>query len=461
MKLNPFRIFTRGGRIYLIDGDRMTVCQINDADKQCIETLTEMTLPKLSEMERERIDRLHLLQSESEDISKSERIPPIPVKAMAMVLTQRCNFRCIYCYGVNNTPDTEKDMTEKTACRAVDWLIENSQQTENVGLTFFGGEPLLRFDLLKRTVEYARTRENNCSKSFRFSVTSNGSLLTEQVLEFATANDIRILISLDGPPDIQNNNRPFANGSESYHIVKGNFRRAVDSGSAIPGCRATITNSTDPAVVQESLRGMGFEKIEMRLETSCTDGGDIGKSEERNWQGMAAMAEREISTILEMIRDRNTSELKRMWKTFSIRDSLERFLRPTKKSFFCGAGRTYVAVTPDGGIYLCHRFAHDTKFRSGSIWSEPACQPQSLAPQTVFQSSCRSCFARHFCGGGCYHDNLMVGGSTGTPAKDMCRIMGRQVESAAYVAAHLSKEDIQYMEEQRLIPPKPWYEDLW
>lgn len=463
MNLYLFHTFRLGDRCYLINAHSMTVTEIHERVMCFLAGLDEKPQHALSVVERDWLRQLKLIRSEPHERTRPAQHCPRSVTGIALMVTQRCNFRCTYCYGMSNTDSAEMDMTEEAASMAVDWLVENSGDAKNLSVTFFGGEPLLKYDIIRETVSYAEARGKESAKSFRFVFSTNGSLLTKKVVDFAVAHSIGIQVSMDGPPQVQNVNRPFSNGTGSYDIVASNLRRTIEKGRIALNCRSTITSGADPAVVREELLRLGFTRLEARLETPAMDGesGDNRQPHERDWRRMAAVAEKETAELLDLVDCRNTLKLKSVWRTFSIRDCLERFIRSKKKGFFCDAGRGYVAVTPNGDVYMCHRFAYDQRFRIGSIFDDDVYRPLYAQNQTDAQAKCRTCFARHFCGGGCYHDNLAVNGLTTVPAEDQCQLVRRQVEFAAYAVAHLSEAKIKYLEEHGLIAPRPWYEDLW
>lgn len=463
MTLSLYHTFSRHGRNYLINGDRMTVHEIDDQTGRFLAGLRSRPLESLSDIERDRAIQLQLIRRAAGKKSVSSPGESVPVTDIALIVTRRCNFGCVYCYEAKEQVHDNGEMTEKTAYRAVDWLIENSGDSKKLSLTFFGGEPLLRFDLLKKITAYADRRGMEHSKSFGFFFSTNGSLLSRKVVDFASCHRIGVQVSMDGPPDIQNAARPFANGRGSYDIVAANIQKALESGRIEISCRATVINGRDLGRIRNELRRIGFKRIKMQLATleEKAETGNGTGAPERDCSGMAAVAEQDASDLLYLVKERKTPQLKDMWHTFSIYESLHRFLRPIKKTLFCNAGRSYLAVTPEGRIFLCHRFADNPGFGRGSIFDGDFCNPCPVQARTEAQTPCRRCFARYFCGGGCYHDNLTVNGAIEIPAKDQCRLVRQQVEWAAWAAACLSGADIDYLENQGLVPARPWFEDLF
>lgn len=387
-----------------------------------------------------------------------------PVQAMDLFLTQRCNFDCIYCYGDGGTYGNTTDMEKETALQAVDWLIGQSGNKKKLQIIFFGGEPLLNFTLLQETVDHAEQQAPKNGKKFAYAIATNGSLLTPEIAEYAKQYGIEIQISMDGPQDIQDRNRPFKNGKGSYKVVAQKIKCVSKSGVPVT-CRATICNHTDPAIVKNGLRHLGFHKIRTVLASPRIDNSNPStRNHERNWIDFAMMTKSETEQLLVLIKGRNMKTLSRLWKTSELGQYVERFLRNRtrfRKYFYCGAGKEYVAVVANGDIYLCHRFAGNSNFKLGSVFDgEPARQSYQQS-QLLVQKRCFTCFARYFCGGGCYYDNFAVNGSMNQPAKDMCRIIRKQTELAAYLSAELTADDIAYLEKSQLISPKPWYDELF
>ncbi len=278
-QLNARHIFRYDGSSFLIDIEQMTACLIHDeAVFKALEDISANPRLPLEQGIREKLEKLDLLPARVGKQEKKRKSEPIPIESISLFVTQECNLRCIYCYGNGGSYGSGGVMTQRTARKAVDWLIEQSGKVKELRINFFGGEPLLNFPLVQDVLEYALERGRACGKQFEFDITTNGSLLDDEKIAFFKEHDIVPMVSIDGPKELQDRQRPFKNGKGSYDVIAPRIRNLL---SVLPesACRATLIGNSDPVAVDNALQKMGFAQryiinaSRSLFDTSKDDGG--------------------------------------------------------------------------------------------------------------------------------------------------------------------------------------------
>ena len=346
------------------------------------------------------------------------------------------------------------NMNQKTAFQAVDWLIEQSGKKKKIHVGFFGGEPFLAFPLMQEVTEYAGKKAREADKTVEFSVTTNATLLDDEKIAFIKEHDISVLISLDGPKEIQDAQRPFADGRSSYDVAVPKIKKLLKTCPKIEG-HAVITGSTDPERVRKTLQDIGFENVSLTpvsgsLFIRCS----AKTSPQRELDGWLKLLEREAETWVEHVRKRDSAFLKEFMLTSQLYKALLAFLRNTRKIIFCGAGFGLAGVSCSGDVYLCHRFVGMDAYRLGSVFSDHLDRKQYQELPVTFVGECRECFARFLCAGGCKHNNACSKGSVFEPPEDTCRLMRHRCEMAAYTVSLLTDEDRNFLNQNKIVPQK-------
>lgn len=352
-------------------------------------------------------------------------------------------------------------MRRATAFRSVDWLIEQSEDKKTLRISFFGGEPLLNFSLMKEVVHYALKRGRETGKEFEFGLSTNASLLDDEKITFLKEHKIIPLISFDGPKELQNKHRPFKNGKGSYDVCMLKIKKLLE---VLPEsrCRATIVGSSDPLAVDKALCAIGFGTRYLSVASrSLFNSENKNHLPERDLTKMLNRAQAEAMELLVAIRERNTGKLNSLKHSGVLISRLNRFINGQKRFFPCGAGRASVAVSYSGDVYLCHRFVGFDGQRLGNIFSGDLNREIYQTRTLQFQHKCLSCFAKYLCAGGCYHDNLGTTGSIFQPNEDMCALIRRSAELAAAICSQLSEEDKTYLAKENIIPKKTCPLDLF
>lgn len=451
MNLRPYHKFQHRGNTYLLNVERLLAFRVDEATAECLASISaNPILPSTPEIQ-ERLAALDLISPEGKEPG-SRRPEPPPLENIALFVTQKCNLRCVYCYGGDGSYGSEGEMGQTTARRAVDWLLEQSKQVKKLGIGIFGGEPLMNFPVVKDVVLYAEKRGAETGKVVHFEVATNASLLDKGKIAFFKEHDIDVQVSLDGPKQVQDAQRPFRGGKGSYEATVPRIKELLE---ALPesGCRAILVAPTDPQQVKDALHGIGF------LSTSITPASRSlhakGDNFERSMSGLVAMFESEIEDLLENIKSQDAQKLERDWLSGSWSVTIPDFLNEQIRDFPCGAGRKFVGVSTSGDVFLCHRFVGMDEYRLGTIFNGNLNRGDYQESPLTFVEKCSRCFARYLCGGGCMHDHLGITGSIFEPAEDICQMVQRMTELVSYVAAELTEEDRTYLTKQELLPKKP------
>jgi uncharacterized protein len=350
-------------------------------------------------------------------------LTPLPLQTLVVNVTNQCNLSCEYCYeyGEDKIVETEngnqpKFMSEETARQAVEFALRESGQTAHI--TFFGGETLMNFPVLKKTVAYARRRAAESGKAVDFSLTTNATLLKPDVIDFLADERIGVTISIDGPPDLQDKFRVFSNGKGSYELVAPKIKALLARHRSRPiGARVTLTRQTlDVLRIYRHLHDeMGFWEVGFAPVTTSaqrghaiTDGG----------------FDHLLSQFRALATDFLQASLANRHHGFSnVRETLQELHQGHAKAYPCGAGIGLMGVATDGEVSLCHRFAGSPKHRFGSVTGgvDRATQAAFLEAHHIdHKTDCQSCWARPICAGGCYHEAHTRYGTTTGPNLHYC-----------------------------------------
>ncbi len=441
----------------------MTACLVHDeAVFKALEDISANPRLPVEQGIREKLEKLDLLPARVMKQEKKHKSEPISLQNISLFVTQECNQRCTYCYGNGGSYGSGGVMTHRTARKAVDWLIEQSRQVKKLRISFFGGEPLLNFPLIQDVVQYALERGTECGKQFAFNITTNGSLLDDEKIAFFKEHDIEPLVSIDGPKELQDRQRPFKNGKGSYDIIAPKIRNLL---RVLPksACRATLVGNGDPVAVDNALRELGFARRQVAtasrslFDVSENSGGGF----RRSIAAMLDKAELEALEILEATGSRGAKKLNDLKGSAMLFSLVEQFVNNRKRYCNCGAGKGMVAVSCSGDVYLCHRFVGTEGQRLGDIFSEPLKREMYLTGLLGLQDKCASCHAKYVCAGGCYHDNLGTTGNVFECDEDMCVLSRRLTELAAAVCGLLSADDRAYLIKEKVIEKKPCPTDFF
>lgn len=451
----PYHLFEHNGSYCLMNIEKMQATLVDKTTAKTLEKLAGESEIQLT-MDMEKIlMNLGLISDNTTREANMSVKKSYSISNLSLLLTQSCNLRCIYCYGDGGEYGMMGSMEEKTALRAVDWLIEQSGSVKKLNITFFGGEPFINFSMMKKVVNYAEERTASLNKTVSFSVTTNATLLDDEKISFIKEHNINTVISIDGPKEIQDKQRPFVSGQGSYDIILPRIKKLLQ---VMPNTRAhaVLVDDSKTQIIKNSLQQMGFSEVSiMPASSSLFDEKSDKTRQARKLHGVLEELENEAENLIKYIKSRDNVALKKIILSSQLSQCMLSFLHKTKRMHACGAGLKYAAVSCSGDVYLCHRFVGMDKYKLGSIFSDDINRDAYQNPQITEMEECINCFAKYHCGGGCRHDNASSCISEYKPSEDMCLMKRREVELAAAVLSMLDKDDYDFLYEYKIFPPKP------
>lgn len=357
------------------------------------------------------------------------------VKSLCLHVAHDCNLRCQYCFA--GTGDFGHDrglMTQQVAERAIEFIIENSGPRRQSEIDFFGGEPLLNMDVVKKTVAYVRRREQETGKVFKLTLTTNAVLLNDDIIAYLNENNISLVLSLDGRREVHDKMRPNAGGKGSYDQVVANIKRAVDSrNDQNYYVRGTFTAfNTDFAADVLAMADLGFTQLS--VEPVVGKDADYVLSEE-HLPELFAQYEQLAQVYLER-------KLKgEGFDFFHFNLDINNGPCVAKRLSGCGAGHEYFAVTPDGDLYPCHQFVGREEYLLGNVFDglkNTELPLQFRQAHVLNKEACRSCWARFYCSGGCHANAQLFNGNINQPYELGCELQKKRLECALMIQAELA-----------------------
>lgn len=379
------------------------------------------------------------------------------IHSIDLIVTDACNCRCSYCYVDGDGMTKPSGMSLRVAIDSIDWLISNSSKHKHLLVCFFGGEPLLRVNLIAEIIEYAERRGLESEKRFQFIIVTNGTILNEQIIDMLKRFDIELQISLDGIGLEHDRNRIFANGKGTYSTIIKSIKKLRRAGIQF-SIRATVDDNRNPARVKNELSELGAGRIKLYWSTPKSGSMLSDRRPVELYQRMT-IAERDY--FLDAVASRDHQRVSRLAAVSDLPGLFARLHYAEPKFSYCNAGHGYLAVSPTGEIYVCHRFTGKSNYRLGSIYQSSLSDFDDREMQVMRQDQCSNCFARFLCGGGCFSDNLAMTGDTGIPANDFCDLKRTQVESVAYLSAEFGEEDLLFLEECRILKKRSLVEMIF
>lgn len=355
------------------------------------------------------------------------------VKALCLHIAHDCNLSCRYCFaGEGEYKGNRSLMSFETGKKALDFLVENSGNRRNLEVDFFGGEPLLNFDVVKQIVAYGRQIEREKEKHFRFTLTTNGVLLNDEVIDFANREMDNIVLSIDGRKEVHDRMRPFKNGAGSYELILPKFKKVAETRNQTRYyVRGTFTHD-NLDFVQDilSLADEGFEQISMEPVVASPEEPYAIRKED-----IPAICEGYDELAKEMIRRRKAGK---EYNFFHFMIDLSGGPCVYKRLSGCGSGTEYLAVTPWGDLYPCHQFVGEEQFLLGNvengIVNKKICDMFKTC-NVYAKEECRSCFAKFYCSGGCAANAWHCHADINQPYEIGCELQRKRVECALMLKA--------------------------
>jgi uncharacterized protein len=346
-----------------------------------------------------------------------------PLQTLVLNVTNQCNLSCEYCYEFGEdkiaTPEGKKKFMDwETAQTSVDYLLSESKGRHSVHITFFGGETLMNFPLLKQVVDYARARAKEEGVNIDFSLTTNATLLTPTIIQYLADNYVGVTVSLDGTKEINDKFRVFSNGKGSYDIIEPKVRELLAKHRTRPiAARVTMTSQAmDVLGTYRHLKGnLGFHEVGFAPVTTSPN-------------RLYSINERGLDRVLEqfqlLAKEYLEYALRGEHHGFSnVSDTLAELHQGVNKSHPCGAGLGLVGVGPSGDIAPCHRFVDSDQHVLGHVSTgiDKSKQSDFLNRGNIAaKPECHTCFARPLCAGGCHHEAFVRYGDTGHPNLHYC-----------------------------------------
>lgn len=390
---------------------------------------------------KEALDEVQTLKDDEELFTKDAyenyimdfKKRPTVVKALCLHIAHDCNLACQYCFAEEGEYHGRRAlMSYETGKQALDFLIANSGQRRNLEVDFFGGEPLMNFDVVKQLVAYGREQEKLHDKHFRFTLTTNGVLLNDDIMEFANKEMDNVVLSIDGRKEVHNRMRPFRKGAGSYDLIVPKFQKLAESRNQERYyVRGTFTHyNTDFSNDVLHLADLGFKQISVEPVVAQPE-------------DPYAITEEDIPVICEEY-DRLAKEMIRRKKAgedfnfFHFMIDLEGGPCVAKRLSGCGSGTEYLAVTPWGDLYPCHQFVGNEDFLMGDVWNgikRTDIQDEFKCCNVYAKEKCRNCFARFYCSGGCAANSYNFHGSILNAYDIGCELQKKRVECAIMIKA--------------------------
>lgn len=366
----------------------------------------------------------------------SKMMVSAPIKAMCLHVAHDCNLRCKYCFA--STGDFgvgRKLLDEATGKKAIDFLLEHSKGRRNIELDFFGGEPLMNMPVVKAVVAYARSKEEEYNKNFRFTITTNGVLLDDETIDFVNKEMSNVVLSIDGRREVNDYMRPAINGKGSYDIIMPKFKKLVEQREGEQYyVRGTFTkHNLDFAKDVISLNQEGFDQIS--VEPVVADKNADYAITEADLPRVFEEYEQLANYIIE------TKQKGEGFNFFHFMLDLDQGPCAIKRLRGCGCGNEYVAVTPDGDIYPCHQFVGMEDWKMGSVYdgSLNLEMKNQFANTNIYsKEECSKCWAKFYCSGGCNANNLQYAGGILNPHKLSCDLEKKRLECAIMIKAALA-----------------------
>jgi len=360
------------------------------------------------------------------------------VKALCLHIAHSCNLNCSYCFASQGKYHGERAlMSYDVGKAALDFLIANSGTRKNLEVDFFGGEPLMNFQVVKDLVAYARGIEKRYNKNFRFTLTTNGVLIDDDVIDFANKEMSNVVLSLDGRKEVHDRFRVDYAGNGSYDRIVPLFQKLVEKrGGKNYYMRGTFTHY-NPDFLNDikAMLDLGF--TELSMEPVVAQEGDAAK-----------LTEADLPVVMKQYEDLADLMYKRekAGKPFTFYHyMLDLKSGPCiyKRISGCGSGTEYMAVTPWGDLYPCHQFVGEEKFKLGNVWdgvTNTAIRDEFASCNVYTRKECENCWAKLYCSGGCAANSYHATGSVNGVYEYGCKLFKKRIECAIWLQAALSED---------------------
>ena len=354
------------------------------------------------------------------------------IKALCLHVAHTCNLNCAYCFASQGKYNGERAvMSFEVGKQALDFLVEHSGKRHNLEVDFFGGEPLMNFQVVKDLVAYARSIEKEAGKNFRFTLTTNGMLIDDEVIDFANREMSNVVLSLDGRKEVHDRYRVDYAGNGSWERIVPKFQKLVrERGGRNYYMRGTFTHH-NPDFLQDirQMLDLGFTELSMEPVVCAPDDPTALTEEDRR------IVLDQYEKLAELMLEREREG--RPFTFYHYMIDLSGGPCIYKRISGCGSGIEYMAVTPWGDLYPCHQFVGDEHFRLGDIWhglDNPEVQKEFASCNVYAKPECRDCWAKLYCSGGCAANAFHATGSITGVYEAGCELFRKRMECAIMLA---------------------------
>ena len=441
--------FSQNGYDILLDVNSGAVHLV---DKAAFELLDHVKLPITKEYQKiavledkyseatmkEAYFEIYELVLNGELFSEDEYIPinaniNSPIKAICLHIAHDCNLRCAYCFASTGDFGQQRTiMPLEIGIKAIDFLLKNSGGRHNLELDFFGGEPLLNFEVVKSIVTYARSKEKEYNKKFRFTITTNGLLLDDDKTDFINREMSNVVLSIDGRKEVNDKVRRRIDNSGCYESILPKFKNLVlKRNHSNYYVRGTFTNyNLDFTEDVLHLNSLGFDQISVEPVVS-----DADKEYAITEQHLPIIFNEYDKLAKEILRYKKEE---RGFNFFHFMIDLEQGPCAIKRLRGCGCGNEYVAVTPDGDLYPCHQFVGQDEYLMGSVITGDINSKlkEKFSNANIYtKEECNKCWAKFYCSGGCNANNSTYEGDILKPHKISCEMEKKRIECALMIKA--------------------------
>ena len=362
------------------------------------------------------------------------------VKALCLHIAHDCNLACQYCFAQEGEYHGRRAlMSVEVGKAALDFLIANSGSRVNLEVDFFGGEPLMNWDVVKQLVEYGRSKEQEHKKKFRFTLTTNGVLLNDDILEFVNKEMSNVVLSLDGRKEVNDKMRPFRNGKGSYDLIVPKFQQVARSrNQSNYYVRGTFTRENlDFSKDVIHFADLGFKQMSIEPVVGGEDEPYAIRQED-----LPQIMEEYDKLALEYIKRAKEG---RGFQFFHFMIDLNQGPCVAKRLSGCGSGTEYLAVTPWGDFYPCHQFVGHEEFLLGNVFegiNKPEICNEFKMCNVYAKEKCQRCFAKYYCSGGCAANSYQFHGSINDTYDIGCEMERKRVECSIMIKAALSEDQL-------------------
>lgn len=359
------------------------------------------------------------------------------VKALCLHIAHDCNLACQYCFAEEGEYHGRRAlMSFEVGKKALDFLIANSGNRRNLEVDFFGGEPLMNWEVVKQLVEYGRSKEKEYNKNFRFTMTTNGVLLNDEIMDYCNREMSNVVLSLDGRKEVNDKMRPFRNGKGSYDLIVPKFQKLADSRNQEKYyVRGTFTrDNLDFSKDVLHFADLGFKQIS--IEPVVGEDSDFYSIKKEDLPKIFEEYDALAKALVEREKEGKGVNF------FHFMIDLDGGPCVAKRLSGCGSGTEYLAVTPWGDLYPCHQFVGEEEFLMGNVDDgivKPEIAEEFRGCSVYSKEKCKNCFAKFYCSGGCMANSQKFHGSIHDTYDIGCEMERKRVECAIMMKAALAE----------------------